>query len=76
MPARTGSVHVRTLGVPSTFIRQLGQSPDMHNSPRGRWYLKLRLKMRCPAAYNAEAMVSPGLAETFRPSNVNVSVPS
>ena len=36
MPARTGSVHVRTLGVPSTFIRQLGQSPDPHNSPRGR----------------------------------------
>jgi hypothetical protein len=50
IPARTGSTQARTLGTPSTFIKQLGHFPEKHSTPRGRWYLKLRLKMRTPAA--------------------------
>ncbi len=33
MPSRTGSVHARTFGMPSTCIRQLGHDPVMHESP-------------------------------------------
>src|ERR1700682_5850053 len=51
-------MQARTLGTPSTFIKQLGHLPDMHSKPRGRWYLKLRVKIRCPERYSAEAMVS------------------
>ena len=59
IPSRTGSVQVRTLGMPSTCIRQLGQEPVMQNSPRGRWYLKDRAVMSNPAAAMAEPIVSP-----------------
>jgi len=45
----SASYEARTFGVPSTLIMQLGHLPAMHNRPRGRWYLKLRVKMRRPA---------------------------
>jgi len=75
VPALAGVVQARTLGTPSTFIMQLGHLPDKHSRPRGRWYLKLRVKMRCPERYKAEATVSPVRAWTGLPqySNVNVS---
>jgi hypothetical protein len=66
-------VQARTPGAPSTATRQLGQSPAQHISPRRRWYLKLREKVRRPAAYSAEPIVSPASACTGLPSNVNVS---
>src|SRR5262245_54446307 len=73
IPVRTGSRQVRTLGVPSTFIKQLGHLPEKHSAPRGRWYLKLRLKMRTPAAWRAEAMVSPTQAMISRPAKEKVT---
>jgi hypothetical protein len=45
-PSRTGSAQTRTLGTPSTVIMQFAQLPEQQSSPRGRWYLKLREKMR------------------------------
>jgi hypothetical protein len=62
MPGSTGRRHERTLGSSPICTRQLGQWPVAQNRPRGRWYLKERLKVRTPAAYRAEAMVSPGWA--------------
>jgi hypothetical protein len=50
MPSRTGSVQARIPGAPSTETRQFGHCPAQHMSPRGRWYLKLREKVRRPAA--------------------------
>ena len=50
MPGFTARVQARTLGSPSTVTRQLGQFPAAQRSPRGRWYLKLRLKVVVPAA--------------------------
>ena len=58
----------RTFGSPSTCIRQLGQPPLAHRSPRGRWYLKLREKTRRPAANSADPIVSPSYASTGLPS--------
>ena len=43
-------MQTRTFGIPSTVIWQLAQWPEQHASPRGRWYLKLREKTRCPEA--------------------------
>ena len=43
-------------------IMQFAQLPEQQSSPRGRWYLKLREKMRCPAAKSAEPIVSPSYA--------------
>jgi len=71
MPGRTGSTQTRTFGVPSTVIWQFGQWPEQQSRPRGRWYLKLRLKMRRPAANSAEPTVSPGKAVTGFPSKVS-----
>ena len=59
MPSRTGSVQARTPGASSTCTRQLGHWPAQHMSPRRRWYLKLREKVRWPAANSAEPIVSP-----------------
>ena len=59
MPSRTGSVQARTPGASSTCTRQFGHWPAQHISPRGRWYLKLREKVRLPAANRAEPIVSP-----------------
>ena len=56
-----------------TFIRQLGHLPLMHSSPRGRWYLKLRLKMRRPDRYSADATESPSRASTGFPLKVKVT---
>ena len=58
-PSRSGSAQTRTFGTPSTVIMQFGQWPEQQRSPRGRWYLKLREKIRCPAAKSAEPIVSP-----------------
>ena len=66
-------MQVRTLGTPSTFIKQLGQLPDTHMRPRGRWYLKLRVKVRTPAAYRAEATVSPSTPSTRFPLKVKAT---
>ena len=52
-----------------TFMRQLGQFPETQSSPLGRWYLKLREKMRIPEARRAEPTVSPGWACMVLPSN-------
>src|SRR5262249_37897044 len=68
-PSRAGSMHVRTLGRPSTSMRQLGQSPETHSRPRGLWYLKLRVKTRTPAAYRAAAMLWPATAGVGGPSD-------
>ena len=62
MPSRTGSVHARTPGAPSTATMQLGQLPAQHIRPRRRWYLKLRENVRRPAANSAEPIVSPSSA--------------
>ena len=53
-------MQVRMFGTPSTFIRQFGQCPAQHSKPRGRWYLKLRVKIRRPERYSADATLSPG----------------
>jgi hypothetical protein len=73
IPERTGSVQARTFGTPSTSTRQFGHRPAQQRSPRGRWYLKLRLTIRTPAAWSAEPTVSPLNALTLRPANVNSS---
>ena len=52
-------MHARTVGTPSTSTRQLGHWPLQHRRPRGRWYLNERENTRTPAAYSAEATVSP-----------------
>ena len=70
MPSRTGSVQARTPGASSTCTRRFGHWPAQHMSPRRRWYLKLREKMRRPAANSAEPIVSPSKAVTSLPSNV------
>ena len=68
IPSRTGSVQARTPGAPSTCTRQLGHWPAQQRRPRGRWYLKLREKVRWPEANSAEPIVSPSRAATFFPS--------
>src|SRR6266545_717809 len=73
MPGRTGSVQARTFGMPSTLTRQFGQRPAQQRRPRGRWYLKLRLTIRTPAAWRAEPTVSPWKAEIVRPAKVNAT---
>src|SRR5215211_219989 len=70
IPSRTGSVHARTPGAPSTCTRQFGHWPAQHRRPRRRWYLKLRENVRWPAAYSAEPIVSPSSASTGFPSKV------
>ena len=62
------------MGSPSTVIRQLGQLPAAQSNPRGRWYLKLRLKTTVPDTERAEATVSPSNPRTSRPSNSNSTV--
>ena len=47
--------------------------PSTHSSPRGRWYLKLREKTRCPAAKSAEPIVSPSYARTGLPRKLKTS---
>ena len=59
MPSRTGSVQARTPGAPSTETRQLGHCPAQHSSPRRRWYLNEREKVRWPPANSADPIVSP-----------------
>jgi hypothetical protein len=49
MPSLIGVTHARTFGVPSTVSMQFGQLPWQHSRPRGRWYLKLREKIRWPS---------------------------
>ena len=49
-PFLAGSTQTRTLGTPSTVIRQLGHRPATQVRPRGRWYLNDLLNMRTPAA--------------------------
>ena len=73
MPSRTGSVHARTPGAPSTVTRQFGHWPAQHISPRGRWYLNERENVRRPPANSAEAMVSPSYAVIGLPSKLNVT---
>src|SRR5439155_7226962 len=63
-PSRTGSTQTRTFGTPSTSIRQFGQPPEQQRSPRARWYLKLREKMRRPETKSADPIVSPAKAST------------
>jgi hypothetical protein len=46
---------------------QFGQLPEQQRSPRGRWYLKLREKTRCPQAKSAEPIESPRKALTGFP---------
>src|SRR5438093_286874 len=48
---------------------QFGHWPEQQRSPRGRWYLKEREKIRWPAANKAEPRVSPANASTRSPSN-------
>ena len=50
MPPAMGVMQARTVGTPSTSTRQLGHAPPQQSSPRGRWYLKEREKMRTPEA--------------------------
>ena len=52
---------------------QFGQVPWQQRSPRGRWYLKLREKMRCPSPKSAEAIVSPSNPRAVAPWKVNSS---
>jgi hypothetical protein len=73
MPSRTGSVQARTPGAPSTCTRQLGHCPAQQSSPRWRWYLKLREKVRCPEANRAEPIVSPSRPVTFLPSKLKLT---
>ena len=73
MPSRSGSVQARTPGAPSTCTRQLGHWPAQHMRPRRRWYLKLREKVRRPAANSAEPIVSPSSPFTSLPSKLNAS---
>ena len=68
IPSRTGSVHERTFGIPSTCIRQFGHAPVMQNRPRARWYLNERPVIETPAAASAEPIVSPSNAPIVRPS--------
>ena len=72
IPSRTGSTHARAPGAPSTAQRQFGHCPATHISPRRRWYLKLAQKVRWPAAYSAEPIVSPSKASTGLPSKVKL----
>ena len=72
-PSRIGVTQERTFGVPSTCSMQLGQEPRQHRRPRGRWYLKLREKMRWPSAKSAEASVSPSNPRTGAPWKVKVT---
>ena len=53
---------------------QFAQLPEQQSSPRGRWYLKLREKTRCPAAKSAEPIVSPSYARTGSPANVKTPI--
>src|SRR4029453_10189271 len=68
IPSRTGSVHDRTFGIPSTCIRQFGQAPVMQNRPRARWYLNERPVIETPAAASAEPIVSPSNAPPVGPA--------
>ena len=52
-------MQARAPGAPSIATMQFGHCPAQHISPRRRWYLKLREKVRRPAAYSAEPIVSP-----------------
>ena len=69
IPCSSGRVQERTLGSSPICTRQLGQCPAPHNRPRGRWYLKDRLRMPTPAAVSADAIVSPAYPVYERPSN-------
>ena len=59
-------MQARTFGIPSICIRQFGHAPVMHESPRGRWYLKDRAVIVTPAAASAEPTVSPSNASIVR----------
>ena len=67
MPGCAGVVQTLTLGTPFTFIKQFGQFPVTHSSPRGRWCLKLRVKTRTPARNIAAPMLSPTRASITLP---------
>ena len=71
-PSLTGVMHARTAGWSPTCTRQLGQRPEQHKRPRGRWYLNEREKTRLPAANSAEAIVSPSCASTGLPSKLKL----
>ena len=68
IPARTGVMQVRTLGLPSTTITQSVQRPMAQNTPRG---LSIFMVWRCtitPAALRAAAMGSPSYPSMGLPS--------
>ncbi len=73
IPSRTGSVHDRTFGIPSTCMRQFGHAPVMQNRPRARWYLNDRPVIVTPAAASADPTVSPMKPPTRFPSNSNAT---
>ena len=50
MPSSTGSAHARTPGRPPIWTSELAHWPQPQSSPRGRWYLNERLKVRRPDA--------------------------
>ncbi len=68
IPARTGVMQVRTLGLPSTTITQSVQRPMAQNTPRG---LSIFMVWRCtitPAALRAAAIGSPSYPSMGLPS--------
>ena len=50
IPSRSSVVSAHSFGTPSIAIRVFDDSPSMLYSPRGRWYLRLRPKIRTPPA--------------------------
>src|SRR5262249_12536639 len=64
IPSRTGVVHARTLGRPSTATRQSWQTPMPQKYPRGSPVRCVHRVSRRPEARSAAAMLSPSQAST------------
>ena len=50
IPALSSVVSAHSFGTPSIAMKVFDDSPSMLYNPRGRWYLRLRPKIRTPAA--------------------------
>ena len=73
MPCAAAVPQVRTLGEPSTRMRQPSQRPEKHAVPRGRWYFTERPSTSLPDARSDIATGSPSTADTSSPSTRSVT---
>ena len=70
MPSLTSTTSARILVSMPSVTNMLTSWLAKLNTPRARWYLKLRPNTFCPAAHKALEMVSPSKAVKASPSKV------